>query len=147
MTARTPARSAAALTLLAGGCAAALAGCGSGAAHPVAATVQVATSSIAPAPSLSAAHGARSDLTDLSCQADKTGLWSAHGTLTNVQTTTLEYVVVLDVITAADGSVRARAQAEYRQRPGQSVRVDVPDLYRSTAAGLTCVPNVRYGAA
>lgn len=101
------------------------------------------TGAVDPVIELEDSEGARADLSKFVCE-EKSGTWSASGTITNETDQDLDYVVNIGLI-KKDRSSDTRKNVELSVAAGKSEKFEVKELRTDAPGGLECVSRVNRG--
>lgn len=97
---------------------------------------------IEPTSSYTPPQGAISDLTDLECQPDGHGVWSAEGIVSNSSKEQQTYAVTVAVIKAETSEVLGQKDFVVTLEPGKHRRIQASSIYKGEAQSGQCVPVV-----
>ncbi len=86
--------------------------------------------------------GARADLSDFSCGAASTGVWSAKGTLHNATNAAVKYSVMVSVASTKTSTVVGSTTKTVTLDAGKSEQFTVDQVATHKADGLACTAHV-----
>jgi hypothetical protein len=86
--------------------------------------------------------GARADLSDFSCDAASTGVWSAKGTLHNATNATVKYSVMVSVASTKTSTVVGSTTKTVTLDAGKSEQFTVDQVATHKPDGLACTAHV-----
>jgi hypothetical protein len=90
--------------------------------------------------------GAGSDLQGFSCDAAKSGVWSASGKVFNSTKKSATYTVDVAVASVKTSTVVGTATKTVTVEPGKTVSFTVPQVATRKGDGLACYPHVTRAA-
>lgn len=86
--------------------------------------------------------GARADLSDFTCDAASTGVWSAKGTLHNATRAAVKYSVLVSVSSTKTSTVVGSTTKTVTLDPGKSEQFTVDQVATHKGPGLACIAHV-----
>jgi hypothetical protein len=86
--------------------------------------------------------GARADLSDFSCDAASTGVWSAKGTLHNATNAAVKYSVMVSVASTKTSTIVGSTTKTVTLDAGKSEQFTVDQVATHKADGLACTAHV-----
>jgi hypothetical protein len=93
------------------------------------------------------AVGARADLSEFSCDAASTGVWSARGTLHNATPAAVKYSVLVSVASTKTSTVVGDATKTVTLDPGKSEQFTLDKVAVQKGGAVACTAHVVRAAA